>query len=208
VRTARWRIVAAALVLLLLLLALAHPFWLSLIGRFLIVREPLQRADALVPLAGNVERVEYAAELFEQGFAESFVATNMPHKTPGVRESYSELVAREASWHGVPASAIVQATTVVSTTYQEALVVRDLAQQHEWQSLLVVTSPSHTRRARYIFRDVFHNTGIRIHMRAVADHWYTPDSWWRRQDGLRATWTEYLKFVMYLIGYRQTLGGD
>jgi uncharacterized SAM-binding protein YcdF (DUF218 family) len=189
-----------------LVLVLTHALWLALIGGFLIVSEPMQRADALVPLAGHVERVEYAAELFEQGLAESFVATNMPHHTPGVRESYSALVAREASWHGVPPSAIIQATTVVSTTYQEALVIRDLAQQQEWQSLLIVTSPSHTRRARYIFRDVFQATGIHIRMQPVADHWYTPDSWWKRQDGLRATWTEYLKFGLYLIGYRNEPG--
>jgi hypothetical protein len=52
-----------------IVLVLTHPFWLSLIGGFLIVSEPLQRADVLVPLAGYVGRVEYAAELFEQGVA-------------------------------------------------------------------------------------------------------------------------------------------
>jgi uncharacterized SAM-binding protein YcdF (DUF218 family) len=189
---------------LFLALAFAHPLWLPLIGGFLIVSDPLQPTDALVPLAGHTERVEYAAELFEQGFAKTFVATNMPHHTPGVRESYSALVAREASWHDVPSSDIIQATTVVSTTYEEALVVRELAHQQEWQSLLVVTSPSHTRRARFIFHDVFRDTGTRVVIRPVDNHWYTPTTWWHRQDGLRETWTEYLKFATYLVGYRGT----
>jgi uncharacterized SAM-binding protein YcdF (DUF218 family) len=185
----------------LLLLALSHRLWLPLIGGFLIVAEPLQPVDAVVPLAGNVERVEYAAKLYQDGFATWFVATSMPHHTPGIRASYSTLVSREAMWQGVPEGAIVQATTVVSTTYEEALAVRDLAQQQQWDSLLVVSSPSHTRRARWIFRDVFAETSITIIVHPVEDHWYTPDSWWQRQDGLRITWTEYLKFGLYIAGY-------
>jgi uncharacterized SAM-binding protein YcdF (DUF218 family) len=187
---------------LLLLLALTHRLWLPLIGGFLIVADPLQPADAIVPLAGGVERVEYAAKLYHNDYATWFVATSMPHNMPGIRESYSTLISREAMWHGVPEEAIVQATTLVSTTYQEALVVRDLAQQQEWDTLLVVSSPSHTRRARWIFRDVFADTAIEIRVHPVDDHWYTPAIWWQRQDGLRETWTEYLKLGMYIVGYR------
>lgn len=187
---------------IVLLLALSHRLWLSLIGSFLIVADPLQPADALVPLAGGVERVEYAAQLYHNGYASWLVATSMPHYMPGIRESYSTLVRREAMWQGVPAEAIVQATTLVSTTYQEALVVRDLAQQREWQSLLVVSSPSHTRRARWIFRDVFADTTITIRVHPIPNHWYTPETWWQRQDGLRTTWTEYLKLITYIVGYR------
>jgi uncharacterized SAM-binding protein YcdF (DUF218 family) len=194
--------VVASLFGVLLLLAIFHRFWLPLIGGFLIVADPLQPADAIVPLAGKAERVEYAATLYNEGYATWFVATSMPHYVPGIREPYSTLVSREAMWAGVPEDVIIEATTVVSTTYQEARVVRNLAQQQGWHSLLVVSSPSHTRRARWIFRDVFADTPIKILVHPVEDHWYTPDTWWQHPDGLRATWTEYLKFAMHISGYR------
>ncbi len=66
----------------------------------------------------------------------------------------------------------------------------------------MVTDPCHTRRARMCFQDAFKGTGIRVAVRPVNDHWYDADSWWRDRDVLRETWTELLKLVLYLVGYR------
>lgn len=189
--------------LVLVLVALAARWWLPLFAVFLIVEDPMpsQPADAIVPLAGGVERIEYAADLYEQGVAEWFVTTNMPLEAPGIRTPYSALAAREAVWQEVPHQDIIQITTVISTTYQEVHVLRQLAEQREWRSLVVVTSPSHTRRARMMLHHIFAGQDIQITVRPVADHWYTPDTWWTRQDGLRETTNEYIKLVVYALGY-------
>ncbi len=36
----------------------------------------------------------------------------------------------------------------------------------------------------------------------VAGHWYRPESWWRSASALRETWTEYVKWTVYLLGCR------
>jgi uncharacterized SAM-binding protein YcdF (DUF218 family) len=110
-------------------------------------------------------------------------------------------VAREAAWGGVPEDRIVFAQPTATTTFQEAGAVRRLAEARAWRSLLVVTSAYHTRRARLTFADVFRGTGIAISVHSVAGDWYRADSWWKTQDGLRETWTEYLKLLLYLAGY-------
>jgi len=181
---------------------LGRSLWLPLIGDFLTVADPLQPADAVVALAGGQARVVYAAQLFEQGYAGWFVATNMPLNVPGVRASYGELVQQEAIWQGVPEERILTAPGTVETTYEEAITVRQLAHEQGWRCLIVVTDPSHTRRARMAFRDVFRDTGIAVIVRPVNEHWYRADSWWRSRDGLRETWTEYLKLLLYVVGYR------
>ncbi|MBN1886777.1 MAG: YdcF family protein [Thermoflexales bacterium] len=169
---------------------------------FLIVADPLAQADALKPLGGGKERILQAAGLFEQGYAEWFVVTDMPLSVPGIRESYAELVKREAVWQGVPEARVLTAPGVVETTYEEALAVRQLAQERGWRSLLLVTSSYHTRRTQLIFRDVFRDTGVAIMVWPMDESWYDPASWWRSHEGLRETWTEYLKLVLYVLGYR------
>jgi uncharacterized SAM-binding protein YcdF (DUF218 family) len=88
------------------------------------------------------------------------------------------------------------------TTYEEAIAVHRLARQQGWRSLIIVTDPHHTRRARMAFRDVFHNTSIAVMVRPVNESEYRADSWWQTRDGLRETWTEYVKLLLYVVGYR------
>jgi uncharacterized SAM-binding protein YcdF (DUF218 family) len=187
-----------------LLAVILHAHWLALIGRILIVTAPLQFADAIVPLGGEAaqERLIHAAKLFKEGYAQSFIIVNEDIKLPGIRTGYNELVKREAIWQGVSSESIVFAPGIVTSTVDEALSVRELAQREGFRSLIVVTSPFHTRRTRRIFRDTFRETGITITVQPVVGHWYKADSWWKSQEGLQTTWTEYLKFLLYLGGYR------
>ncbi len=199
-RGVRWLLLGAAAVSLALL---CRGLWLSAVGRFLVVSDPLQAADAVVVLGGGSPvRVAGGVELFRAGYAPWFVVTNMPLNTPGIREDYAELMKREAVWQGVPEERILRAPGVVRTTYEEALAVRQLVQERDLRSLIVVSDPFHTRRARMAFGDAFAGAGITITVRAVNGSWWEPDSWWRTQDGLRETWTEYLKLALHLVGYR------
>jgi len=182
---------------------LAGGFWLPAIGGFLIVADPLRPADAVVALSGGGRgRAVYAAQLFNQGYAGWFIATSMKLEVPGVRVSYGELVRQEAIWQGVPEEHILIAPGVAETTYHEAVAVRQLALERGLRSLIVVTDPYHTRRARMTFRDVFRGTDVAVIVRPVNAHWYKADSWWQSQNGLRETWTEYVKLALYGVGYR------
>ena len=196
------RVKVAVLALLLLLVLVSRGLWLPLIGRFLVVADPLGPADAVVPLAGGDERVPYAANLFREGFADWFIATNMPLKAPGLRATYGELVRQEAIWQGVPGDRILVMPGEVETTYQEALAVRRMIEERGLRSLIVVTDPFHTRRSRMAFRAAFSDSGVMLIVRPVNESTYDPDSWWRTRDGLRDTWTEYLKLLLHIVGYK------
>ncbi len=188
----------AAVVMLLL----THSLWLPFIGRFLVVSDPLRPSDAVVALSGGErERVAHAVSLLNQDRACWFVATNMDFEVPGVRVSYGELIRQEAILQGVPRDRTLIAPGTVETTCEEALAVRELAQEQRWDSLIVVTDPYHTRRTRMIFRDTFRDTNIAVIVRPANEHPYRPDSWWKSKDGLRDTWTEYLKLLLYAVGY-------
>lgn len=202
-RSPRLWIGAALCLAFLLALVLARAAWLPLIGGFLVVSDPLAPADAVVPLGGGErDRVVQAAALVVAGDAHWLVTTESELDLPGIRDPWHALVRREARWQGVPAERILDAPGLVTTTYGEAQAVRRLAAGHGWRSLIVVTDPLHSRRARLVFREVFRDAGIRVIVRPVDAADFTAANWWRSEEGLRYAWTEYLKLVYHLLSYR------
>lgn len=187
-----------------LILVLTFPVWLSLIGRYLVVSDPLApTADAVVPLAGERTRVDDAADLFSAHPIRWFVITEMWVENPNPLVPYIASVTHQAVEAGVPLDRIVVAPGVSASTYEEAQNLRRLAEERRWQALLVITSAYHTRRARMILRDVFSGSGIEVAVRPVRDDWYRPDEWWRSREGWSTTASEYAKLVLYLGGYHQ-----
>mgnify|MGYP001042485633 CR=1 FL=1 len=95
---------------------------------------------------------------------------------------------------------------IAETTYDEARFALSLLAERGRDTLLVVTDPYHTRRARLIFRRVFAGSGIRVRLRPVpleqsGSGRYDPDRWWHTPTGLRQTWSEYVKLLLLWLGY-------
>jgi uncharacterized SAM-binding protein YcdF (DUF218 family) len=203
-RVLRFLMLAACFLLVSCALLLAlRGFWLPAVGRFLVRADPLQPADAIVVLAGGgPQRVAHGVRLFQAGYAPWFIVTNQPLNTPGIRVPYVELMRTEAIWQGVPEEHILMAPEIVRTTYEEALAVRRLVEERGFHSLIIVTDPFHTRRAQMSFRDALKGVGITISVQPANPSWYRPDAWWQSQEELRETWTEYLKLILYFLGYK------
>ena len=180
-------------------------------AEMLIVRSEMNRADALVVLAGSstyVERSARAAKLFHEGRAPVIVLTN--DNVPGgwsVAEQrnpfHVELAAAELKRLGVPAERIEVVPGIVSSTYEEALRIRDYAGSHNLQSILIVTSAYQSRRALWTLRRVFHGTGVSIGLDAVAPGQQAPSSatWWWHALGWQMVPGEYAKMIYYWINY-------
>lgn len=145
--------------------------------------------------------MRYAASLFAEGYGQWILTTNPPSDTPGIRMGYGQLMRQEAELNGVPAEQIVDIEQRVYSTLEEAQAVRLTAEAQGWQSLLVVTSPYHTRRSRLIYRDVFRDSAIEIRVVPVINHWYEGATWWQDNYSVQATFLEYLKFLAHWGGY-------
>lgn len=185
-----------------LLLVVSRHVWLPWIGGFLIVADPVQVSDAIVPLAGDRERIDYAARLTEKNDASWFVITDMWIDASRPPRTYALSAQEQAVRQGVHRSHIVVAPGMPASTYSEALILKQLATEQQWHSLTIVTSPFHTRRSRMILQDVFRDTGITVSVQPVQHSWYEPTDWWKSDEGARVTWQEYIKIVLYMVGYR------
>jgi uncharacterized SAM-binding protein YcdF (DUF218 family) len=148
---------AAAVVVLVLAALLALG---AMAGRFLVVADPLPRsADAIVILAGSIrDRALEAATLYRAGIAPRIVVTReaLPAghtalEAAGVDLPESDALTRTTLMGlGVPPRAIVTLRRRAQSTASEARTIGRWACRHGVRSVVVVTSPSHTRRARLV----------------------------------------------------------
>ena len=164
----------------------------------------MQPADAVIPLVGGVERAAYAARLHQDGYAPWFVATDVEQILDlGEARPADTRIARIALEQGVTQQHILTTVAPVTSTYTEALAVRDLVQCESWKSLIVVTSPTHTRRSRAIFRTVFTGTAIAVSIHPAIGESESDEAWWRDQDERKFVLREYAKLFAFCIGYHR-----
>jgi uncharacterized SAM-binding protein YcdF (DUF218 family) len=196
----------------LLLVALAA--W-AVAARFaaeaLVVSEELQRADALVVLAGSsayVERTARAAELYREGRAPAVVLTNDGQLSGWSNESQSnptfvERARAELVRGGVPPERIEALPRRVGSTHDEAVLLREYAGERRMRSLLVVTSAYHSRRALWTFRKAFEGSGVAVGVSTVEleREKPSPGTWWLSPRGWQSVAGEYVKTVYYHLRY-------
>lgn len=159
-RTAHRRIaqtVAAAMAAYLLLFY--SPFvWF--VAEPLRVVEPPKLVDAIVVFAGGVgesgmaaggyqERVKQAVDLYHEGKARWLIFSS--GYVFAFREA--EVMRELAVSHGVPTSAIILETKAANT-YENVAFVKKILDQEQWRSVLLVSSPYHTRRALLTWQKV------------------------------------------------------
>ncbi len=180
-------------------------------ARILIVSAPLQHADAIVVLSGSssfVERARYAAKLYDEGAASIVVLTN-----DGQQGSWSTYEQRNPLFYersraellrnGVPPNAIIVIPKIVSSTYDESLLIRHYVLENRLKSILIVTSSYHSRRALRTFRGAFDASGCYVGIEPVPTVWegFGPGTWWLHVKGWRGVAMEYPKLLYYWLRY-------
>ena len=191
------------------LLAWALAAWGA--ARWLIVRAELDRADALVVLAGSstyVERARRAAELFREGRAPRVVLTNDGQRGgwDAAQERnplFVERAAEELRRAGVAAESIEVVGPEVSSTFDEAERVREHAAGRGYRSLLVVTSAYQSRRALWTLRRVFDGSGVAVGVAVAEPGEQSPRAalWWLSPLGWKLVPGEYAKLAYYRLRY-------
>ena len=199
-----------ALRVLILVLLIWPPFaWLASWG--LIVHAALPKADVVVVLGGSstfVERTHYAAEIFKEGRASKILLTNDGQQGGWSNADqrnpfFVERAMREVEAAGVPAEEVQALPQVVTSTYEEAVLLRQYADTHGLRSILIVTSAYHSRRAWWTLRRVFEGSGVELGIESPPAGWQTPGTatWWLHSRGWQLIAGEYVKLVYYHLHY-------
>ncbi len=195
----------------LALAALAAGLWLGRhwllteLGKFLDAGDVPERADAIVVLSGSIpDRILEAVDLYQAGLAPRLVLTR-EGRPPGFEALRAKGVAlperheenrRIAVELGVPADVIEVLERRATSTLGEARELISYLRARRYRTVLLVTSRTHGRRARSIFRSLARGQP-RILVIASRYDPFEPGTWWHYRALARRVVTEYGKLLVW-----------
>jgi uncharacterized SAM-binding protein YcdF (DUF218 family) len=180
-------------------------------GAWLIKNDLPAHADAMVLLMGSFpERVIQAADLYHDGRANRLMIV---HESMGAYKllelrgakilTNTEQARNSAIDLGMPADSITILPGDARSTLNEAVIIRSyLAGKPDIDTIILVSSPSHMRRASMIFKSALRDSPkpVFIGCSPSAYSGFNPDGWWRRKEDAQAVLSEIVKigsFVMF-----------
>lgn len=202
---ARWLLAALVLLALVVVVAwLLRGQLLPAAARFLDVGRTPQPADGVLVLGGSYEtRPFMAAALVRTGYAREVLLVQSPALPEERRVALPEhdvaraiLLVRE-----VPATAIQMLPGECRNTFDEALLASEFLAQRPDYRLIVVTNTFHTRRARWIFRQVLAERAEDVQFVSAPTDAFDASNWWHFDDGFTTYLKEYARLAFYLARY-------
>lgn len=190
------------------LIFFGHGFILDKTGEYLYKKDELSPADVIVVLSGEkTERVEYGVKLFKQGWARK----DRIIMTGGLgvwKYSWASLMKKHAEHLGISGRVILLADKSRSTE-EDAKSTKEILIKHGYKSIIIVTSPYHSKRAYKIFQRVMgKEIKIICAPAPVENSWLKLDEWWKRRRDRAMVLSEYTKFIWFWIFGVQGSAGE
>jgi len=182
-----------------LILALAIVAVISFSGPILVVEDAVTVADAIVVIGGDhkPERIKKAVELYKQGFAPIvIISAGVLVLEGGKLMAEADVMYQQAIALGLPPDVIILETQSKSTV-ENAIYTRQICDQNHYDSVLLVTSAYHSRRAKRIFREIY-ETNIAISVQP-ANQPFCPPCWSFRADLMDVVLYEYRNWIRYWL---------
>lgn len=162
---------------------------LSGIGKYLVVADPLQKADLVVALGGAKGRNREAVKLLRNGFAAKVMFVGY------------DIDSVDYQCMGVNEKEMLVPSINTLTTYEEAVLVLKTMKSEKFNSVIIITSAYHLRRVNFIFKKVFDGSGIKLIFHPAEKEPFSMASWWETYMGKKMIIMEYLGLVYYWARY-------
>ena len=204
-RARKWLVCLGCLALVCLGLYLGRAPLLRGLAGWWIVDEPLAKADAIVVLGGGLDtRPFLAARLFSNGYAPKILVMNTkisPSEELGIKVPDVELTKQILTKQAVPPECIVTIGNQVSSTYEEAMAVKDWLRISGARRIIVPTDLFHTRRVSWLFRKELKESQAAVCVTPIQTARYDRSNWWQHEEGLVNFQNEVIKWMFYRLEY-------
>lgn len=173
------------------------------LGRFLVVSDDLEKSDAIVVFSGdNGVRTEVGVELLKEGYGEYLILSGGKVYDD---VTMAELMKNHAIKLGVDENKILIDDKSL-TTYENAEFTKEIMEENNFNSLIVVTSDYHTRRSKLTMEKSLEDTlidGQNVEVIVTPSKEEEFDiKWWTSGNSILLIISEYLKLIGYWInGY-------
>ena len=185
-------------------------------GTWLVKSDDLEHADAIILLMGSIsDRVLQTSDLYHENVAgkvwivEEGMGAYRTLEERGVQIISNTTQVRDALITlGIPADSIVILPGDATSTQMEAEITRDyLVTQNGIDTLLLVSSANHTRRAFKIFEAAFSPFEEPVALYCSPSNYtnFDAEKWWRRRDDIQDVFMESLKLANFVLFERREL---
>jgi uncharacterized SAM-binding protein YcdF (DUF218 family) len=155
------------------------------IGDWLSISDPPQKADIVICLGGNNDRVTRAVTLFNQGFAKKILATN--------NDVYTQILKLK-----VPPEKVIKPPWLAENTYKEGIMIAQILSKENHTSALVVSDAYHLYRVKWTLEDTLPEKVPRLYY-IPSDQSENRISWWINNNSRALVLWEIPKIVYYWI---------
>jgi len=180
------------------------------LGTFLVAEDEPQQSDIIVLLMGSgPDRMLGAVDLYHAGHADEIVMVrNMVRGydsvvSQGVKIPHDTDIAKEVAVQlGVPVEKITVLPGDALSTQNEAIQVREyLKSEPDIDPLIIVTSKSHSGRAKKIFIKAMSSIDREIRVISCPTKYddFNADRWWKDREDLKRGALEYLKLMHFYV---------
>ena len=182
-----WKRHLRAAVLVTVIVGLVACAWIIFlgVGRWLVVEDPLDKAQAIVVLSGRMPvRAKEAARLYNAGYAPQVWLTRGVEPAASLQEMHIAFIgedffnSRVLTHEGVPSSAIHVLEPSVRNTADELQVIAAELERQRGSAVIIVTTKAHTRRVRTLWKQLIGGRRRGI-VRAATTDTFEPAHWWR-----------------------------
>jgi len=155
------------------------------IGRWLVVEDPLDKAQAIVVLGGRIPmRAKEAARLYNAGYSPQVWLTRANEPAASLQEMNIAYIgedfynSRVLMHDGVPSNAIHVLEPPIDNTADEVRAIAAELEREKGAAVIIVTTKVHTRRVRTLWKKLSGGRGRAI-VRAASTDSFAPEHWWR-----------------------------
>lgn len=170
-----------------------------------IVSDPVTPSDVVAVLGGGISvRPFVAARLYKEGLVTEVLVSQVPVSATssiGVIPEHTELNRRVLVKLGVPEWAIRTFGQANKSTFDEAVALREWADQHHVSQIIVPTEIFAARRVRWIFNREFAGSSVRLEFPSFEPADYTRAEWWKTSAGMITFENEVMKYIYYRLKY-------
>ena len=180
-------------------------------GRWLVKEDEGVHADAMVILMGSIEdRVFQAEDIYNELRASEIlmVETRQSGEEQKFQERRVQILSNTQQSRdalvllGISPDSIIILPGGATSTQMEAMSVREyLKNKPDIDTILLISSPDHTRRASMIFKRAFASLESPPVVFCSPSKYtnFDPDKWWKSRDGIETVFMEYLKIANFLL---------
>ncbi|MBS4069625.1 MAG: YdcF family protein [Sulfurimonas sp.] len=179
-------------------------------GTYLVKKEQLLKADAVLVLMGSIaDRVLETNDLYQSNSTKNILIVNNIQYGSEYLAQYNvhipngaQLSKQALTQLNIPDSLITIIPSSAASTRAEAEITANwLKQNPQIDTLIIVSSAAHMRRAMMIFEDTFDDNDLNVTLLSVPSKYsgFNAKHWWKHRESAKQVFMEYVKIISFLL---------